>query len=120
MKVTAGQRDTLITFQAATKVQDPATGAYTSSWADLAVNPKEWAEVRDFLPSRGEKLAEGIDISRRPCRIRCLARSDINSALRVKIGGRVLQIVTEPAEIGDRREWIEFLAEERSTEGDAP
>lgn len=120
MKVTAGQRDTLITFQAPSRTQDSETGAYRSGWANLTSNPTEWAEVRDFLPSRGERVADGIDLSRRPCRIRCLARQDITSAMRVKIGERVLQIVTEPATIGDRREWIEFIAEESSTEGNAP
>ncbi|CDO37144.1 phage head closure protein [Novosphingobium sp. KN65.2] len=119
MKPAAGRRDTLITFQSRTGSQDSATGAYTYSWADLASNPTEWAEVQDMLPSRAERIADSVSIQRRPCRVRTLYRSDITSDMRITFEGRALQIVAGPAELG-RRDGLEMLCEEMTTEGDAP
>lgn len=117
MRPTAGRRDTLIIFQSATKVQEPVYGTtQTTTWTDTAT---EWAEVQDMLPSRAESMDDSIDMARRPCRIRCLYRSDIVPTMRVKIGTRILQIVSGPAELG-RRDGIEIVCEELTTTGDAP
>lgn len=89
--------------------------AYT--WAD--VTPSEWAEVQDVLPSRGESIADGINIAKRPARIRCNYRTDITSDMRVKFDGRTLKIVAGPAELG-RREGLEVVCEELSIEGVEP
>lgn len=120
MRPSSSARDTLITFQQRARVQDPTYGTWTDGeWADLPSNPQEMAEVRDILPSRSESVANGVSIQRRPCRVRCLYRDDITSDMRVLIGDRVLQIVAGPAEMG-RRDGLEMVCEEVSTEGEAP
>lgn len=119
MRPAAGVRDTLITFQTRAIVTDPDYGTTTEgAWSNLGT---EWAEVRDMLPSRGERIADGIDITRRPVRVRTLYRSDVTAAMRIAIDGRAgfYRIVTEPAELG-RRDGIEFVAERLSTAGDEP
>lgn len=117
MKIGASRRDTLITFRKRTATQSQATGARTYTWADLP--QKEWAEVHDILPSKGEQVAEGIDLSLRPCRIRCLYRADIKPDMRVAFDGRELEIVSGPVELG-RRDGLELIAQEISTKGAAP
>jgi SPP1 family predicted phage head-tail adaptor len=117
MRPEAGRRDTLITFMKRTSTQGEATGARTYSWS--AVAPQEWAEVHDILPSRGEQVSEGIDIARRPCRIRTLYRADINRTMRVTFDGRTLEIISGPVEMG-RRDGLEMMCQELSTQGEAP
>ena len=75
-----------------------------------------WAQVQDVLPSRGERVADGVTLSNRPARIRMRFRSEINSDMRIVIGSRILQIVAGPAMLG-RREWLELMAEEYSSAG---
>lgn len=116
MKVPAPKRDTLITFRERTGTQDSGTGAWTYEWADFA---DEWAEVQDILPSRAENLADNIDLSRRPCRVRTLYRADIASAMRVTFDGRTLEIISGPVELG-RRDGLEMICEELSTQGEKP
>lgn len=110
----AGRRDTLITIEQKSVTVDPVYGTQVVSWSTLGT---EWAEVQDMLPSRGESVADGINIQRRPCRVRTLYRSDVNSTMRITFEGRALQIVAGPAELG-RREGLEFICEEYSTEGE--
>lgn len=112
----AGMRDRRITILHSVEVQDPEYGTLSRSWVPYA---EAWAEVQDMLPSRAERVADGISLANRPCRIRMLYRDDITSDMRVKIGNRTLQIVAGPAELG-RREGIEIVAEELSTMGQQP
>lgn len=120
MQVHAGKRDTLITFQAASRSQESTYGTYENTWAD--VTPDEWAEVQDVLPSRSESVEEGLDITARRCRIRTLYRSDITPQHRVKIGSRVLQIVSGPVVLGTpgRPQGLEMMCTEYSSTGEAP
>lgn len=120
MQPRAGDRDTLITFQAAMITQPNPRGTQEKTWAD--VSPTEWAEVRDTLPSRAESVDPGIDMTRRPCRIRTLYRSDITPQHRVKIGSRVLEIVSGPVTLGSpaRPEGLEMMCIEYSTQGETP
>jgi SPP1 family predicted phage head-tail adaptor len=89
-----------------------------------------YAEVQDMLPSRGERLSEGMTMAVRPARIRVRYRDDITSDMRVLVGRtikdgngdlawethRVLQITGGPAELG-RRHWLEMVGENYSTAG---
>lgn len=117
MKPAAGKRDTLITFQERTATTDSNFGTKTYTWANLASNPTEWAEVQDILPSRSENVSDEISLQRRPCRIRTLFRDDIDSSMRITFEGRTVQIVGGPAELG-RRDGLEMVCEEYSTEGE--
>ena len=119
MKLSAGRLDRRITFQHRVGTTDPTYGTKTYTWEDIPVNPTVWAEVQDVLPSRAERLADGVNIARRPARVRTRWRDDVTGEMRVKVGERVMQIVAGPAELG-RREGLEMLCEELSTSGEAP
>lgn len=112
-----------VVIQRRTETQDPIYGTAIVTWADLATI---WAEVQDVLPSRAERVAEGIDIARRPARVRMLYRDDVTTDMRLKVLGRggnepdrLLQIIAGPAELGFR-ERIELMAEELSSGGQEP
>ena len=108
----AGSLDRRITFQSRGASKDPRLGTdRAGGWSDHAT---VWAQVRDVLPSRAERLDESINIARRPARIRLRYRSDITSDMRIIHGNRVMQIVAGPVEIG-RREGLELMAEEFSS-----
>ena len=111
----AGRLDRRVTFLTRTIGQDD-NGRPVVTW-DPHVTV--WAEVRDLSLTRGERIAEAINVANRPCRIRIRYRTDITIDMRVTVDGRELRLVTMPGEIG-RREGLEFVAEELTTEGEAP
>jgi head-tail adaptor len=79
------------------------------------------ASVVDALPSRGEKLADGINISTRPARVRMRFRTDLDASIRfvmTKPFPRVMQVIAGPAEVGVREE-VEFMVEDYSSAGNA-
>lgn len=88
-------------------------GAGSGSWALLA---EVWAEVRDVLPSRGERLEGGFNLAARPARVRIRYRDDVTPDMRFVMDGRVMQIVSGPAELG-RRDGLEFMVEEHRPAG---
>jgi head-tail adaptor len=88
-------------------------GAGSGSWQLVQDNVA--AEVEDMLPSRGERLADGINVMSRPARVRLRHRTDLNSSMRFVMGERVMQIVAGPAELG--RDGIEFVVEEYQPAG---
>ena len=92
---------------------DSFDGAGSGAWEPVVT---VWANVQDALPSRGERLADGINISSRPARIRIRFRTDITADMRIIYGDRVMQIVGPPAELG-RREGLEMMAVEESSPG---
>ena len=83
-------------------------GAGSGSWILVA---EVWANVRDMLPSRGERLADGVNVAARPSRVRIRFRDDVTSEMRFVLGERIMQIVSGPAELG-WREGLEFVVEE--------
>lgn len=101
---------------------DSFDGAGSGEWVEVK---EVWAEVQDALPSRAEKLADGINMSARPARVRIRARPGIVPSMRFallrKSGGittveRVMEIVAGPASIeGGAR--LEFMTEEYSPAG---
>lgn len=109
------------------RIQSPAPdgsfdGAGSDNWSTVA---EVWAEVQDMLPSRGERLADGINVATRPARVRIRYREDIKANMRVLVGRtvggtwqtlRTAQIITVPAAIGFR-EGLEFMVEDYSTAG---
>lgn len=95
------------------RLERPQTGAGFDSAGegDWALVAEIWASVVDALPSRGERLAEGINVSARPARVRIRYREDVGPEMRFVMGERVMQIVSGPAELG-WREGLEFMVEE--------
>lgn len=112
----AGTLDRRVTILTRTEAVDPVYGTKAVTWTPLAT---VWANVRDMIPSRGERLADGVEIANRPCRVRMRYRSDVTSAMRLEYQGRQLRIITQPAELG-RRDGLELIAEELTTEGQEP
>ena len=96
--------------------RDPKYGTEEARWGEFAC---VWAEVKDILPSRAERMAEQIQIARRPARIRIRYLAGITPDMRVIIAGRIHQIIAGPSMLG-RREAIELTVEELSSEGAAP
>ncbi|TCQ04108.1 head-tail adaptor protein [Sphingomonas sp. PP-CC-3A-396] len=91
------------------------TGAGSGTWELV---DEVWASVVDMLPSRGEKLAEGINVATRPARVRMRARDDITASMRFVMGSRIMQITAGPAVIR-QRSGIEFMVEDYSVAGNA-
>jgi head-tail adaptor len=88
-------------------------GAGSGSWE--LVQDDVAAEVEDMLPSRGERLATGINVTTRPARVRLRFRDDITSSMRFVVGDRIMQITAGPAKLG--RDAIEFMVEDYSAAG---
>lgn len=95
------------------------TGAGSGTWETVDTVR---ANVRDALPSRAESLADGINASRRPARVRMHRRADIRANMRFVIKpmragevDRIVQIVSGPADI--EAGGIEFMVEEYGTAG---
>lgn len=91
-----------------------ADGAGSGTWAN--VDTDVWAQVQDMLPSRGERLADGINVATRPARVRMRFRDDIDASMRFVMGTRIMQITAGPAELG-RREGLEFMVEDYTSAG---
>lgn len=89
------------------------TGAGSGEWELVA---EVWANVQDALPSRGERLADGINVAARPARVRIRFREEVTADMRLVMGQRIMQIVSGPAELGFR-EAIELMAEDYRAPG---
>lgn len=123
MPLTAKDLDRRITFQRPAVARDPDSNTPIGGddgWAPVAT---VWAQVLDNLPSRGEASGDGINVERRPARVRIRWRDDVDSAMRMILwkgdeGGeadRVMQIVAGPADIFGRHNFSELMAEEYSS-----
>lgn len=106
-----------------TRTQNVSDGSYSDAWATLAT---VWAEVQDMLPSRAERIADGVDVSRRPCRVRMYWRDDVTMQMQFRVLGRStgeadrdLRIIAGPAELGFR-DRMEFMAEQIAPGGQEP
>ena len=102
-------------------------GAGSGGWELVAT---VWAQIRDELPSKGERLQSGINLAERPARVRMRWRAGITPAMRIvhgaKVAGdaidytaaRIMQIVSSPAELG-RRDGLELMVVDYSVPGNA-
>jgi SPP1 family predicted phage head-tail adaptor len=112
----ASKLDTRIRIERKAVTADPQYGTEIVAWAEFAC---VWAEVKDILPSKAERLADSIQIARRPARIRIRYLAGLAADMRIIIDNRVHQIISGPATLG-RRDAMEIMVEEHSTEGVAP
>jgi head-tail adaptor len=126
--VKTGRFDTPVTILTRETTRDARYKTRTSV-AGWVPSVTVLAEVEDMLPSRGDRVAPEISLTRRPARIRMHWRDDVSQANRLRIGPppatgaadnrREMRIVSGPAELG-RRQVLELIAEELSTEGQEP
>jgi SPP1 family predicted phage head-tail adaptor len=112
----ASKLDTRIRIERKVVTRDLQYGTEKVAWAEFA---SVWAEVKDILPSRAERLADSIQIGRRPARIRIRYLAGLAADMRIIIDNRPHQIISGPATIG-RREAMEIIVEDLSSEGAAP
>lgn len=103
--------DMRITIEQKVVTQDPDYGTEIIAWTPLAV---VWANVLDELPSRAESVSQGLAVASNRTRIRFRYRNDVTSAMRIRLGSRVMQIIGGPSEIG-RREFSEVMCEAYSS-----
>lgn len=90
--------------------QEPVFGGDITGWLPLAT---AWMEVQDVPPSRSEAVKLGLTVAVNRTRVRYNYRTDVTSAMRIRISGpveRVLQIVAGPAELG-AKEYCEVMTE---------
>lgn len=118
-----GRMNREVQIRQRTRTQNPADGSYSDVWSTLAT---VWGEVEDMLPSRAERIADGVDIARRPAKVRLYYREDVTTEMRFKVLGRSpaeadrdMRIISGPAELGFR-DRVEFLAENLTSEGQEP
>jgi SPP1 family predicted phage head-tail adaptor len=111
----ASKLGTRIEIERKAVTNDPQYGTEQVTWEQFAC---VWAEVKDVLPSKAERLADSIQIGRRPARIRIRYLAGLAADMRVIIDNRVHQIISGPATLV-RREAMEFMVEEHSSEGTA-
>lgn len=90
--------------------KDPVYGSVTTTWTLKAVL---WCNIQDVLPSRSEKIKNGIAIGAKQSRLRIRYRTDLDSAMRVIIDGDTYQIISDFAEFGNK-EFSESLIEKYS------
>lgn len=112
----ASKLDTRIRIERKVVARDPQYGTEQIIWTEFAC---VWAEVKGILPSRAERLADSIQIGRRPARIRIRYLAGLSADMRIIINNRTHQIISGPATIG-RREAMEIMAQQLSSEGAAP
>ena len=101
------QLDRRITIEQRAIAKNATTGAPTTTWSLLAT---VWAERRPVMPSRSEAVAQGLEQARNQVRYRIRYRAGVDSTMRIRDAGEILEIVGGPAELG-RREYLEFMAE---------
>jgi SPP1 family predicted phage head-tail adaptor len=110
--IEAGKLDRRIRFERPVR-DDSFDGAGSGTWEEVIT---VWAQVQDVRPSRGERVADVVNLGSRPAKIVIRWRPGITADMRIVHGDRVMQIVSGPAELG-RREALEMMCEEYSTAG---
>lgn len=113
-QLTAGELPDFIRIERPV-ADDSLDGAGSGRWELV---DEVYAGVVDMLPSRGEKLAEGINVATRPARVRMRIRDDIDASMRFVMDDRIMQIIAGPAVIR-QRSGIEFMVEDFSSPGNA-
>lgn len=121
-RATASERDQLVRVERP-NADEAFDGAGSGDWVPVGL---EWVGIVDALPSRSERLAEGINVTARPARVRMRFRDGVTTAMRLVLlrwngtvwvaADRIMQIVSGPAVLG-RREGLEFMVEDYSPAG---
>lgn len=92
---------------------DPDYGSEEVTWKTYR---ETFASIQDVTGRMQESTVSDLRLLKRPCKIQMRYDPHIDATMRIVMidrNNRVLQIVTAPAEIGNR-DMIEFMAEEYS------
>lgn len=109
------QLDDRVTIMRPTQVNIPGYGMQPGPWVVVAARIP--AQVLDDLPSKAELDRAGLEVAKRPARLRLRYMRGLSSDMRVTLHGeadQVFEIVGGPAELG-RRRWIEMTLEAYSS-----
>lgn len=122
----SSKHDCQITVQQRSITQDPDDGTDIVGWVPLVaaagspvIGERWWAEVQDVMPSKAEAVRSGVANARQHTRVRMRYRSDIDATMRIIVHRDtdvVYQIIAGPAQIGGRKDRIEFVCEHYTTE----
>lgn len=96
-----------------TVTNDANFGSPVIAWV---THLEAWASITDIINKQQESTNNDLRLLKRPCIVQMYYNYTITSDMRVVIldrNDRMLQIVSSPAEVGDR-ELIQFFAEEYS------
>lgn len=97
--------------------QDPVYGGEVITWIPLAI---VYAARQDKTPGNDEEILEGaLETHQQKIRLRLRWRNDITAGMRIKIQHpieRTCEIIGGPAEIGGRKQWIEILCQDVSSD----
>ena len=91
--------------------QDATYGTEIITWVVVGV---AWCNVQDAVPSRDERIMQGLSVASVRTRVRLRYRSDIDTTMRIimlRPTEKIYQIIGGPAEIG-ARDGIEIMCEE--------
>jgi SPP1 family predicted phage head-tail adaptor len=97
--------------------QEGTYGTKTATWPELAT---VWAKIEEVMPPRGDRLDDNkLIVTVRQAKVRIRWRGDVSQDNRVEIDGNQMRIISGPAMAG-RRQWLDFMVEQLSTEGQQP
>lgn len=105
-----GIYDRRIRIERKSVTQDPDYGSEVVSWLK---HRDAWASVLDVTTKMQETTNSDLRQLKQPCRVTMHYDDSVDATMRIIMldrNNRILQIVSQPAEIG-RREAIEFMAE---------
>ena len=104
-----GKLDRFVTVQAKLVTQDPDYGSEIVTWV---LHKHAWASILDVTTKMQESTNSDLRQLKQPTRVQMRYDASIDVTMRLVVAdtGRILNIVSQPAEIG-RREAIEFMAE---------
>lgn len=121
LHIQPGELDRRITVKRKSTSQDATYGTEVVSWVTHCT---AWAQLVDQLPSKADSVDGAMALSTRPVRVRMRYVAGITSDMVFTLADRgtlrTYRLTTQPAEIGGRRAWLEFMAEELTTAGAAP
>lgn len=121
LHIQPGELDRRITVKRKSTSQDATYGTEVVSWVTHCT---AWAQLVDQLPSKADSVDGAMAMSTRPVRVRMRYVAGITSDMVFTLADRgtlrTYRLTTQPAEIGGRRAWLEFMAEELTTAGAAP
>jgi len=121
LHIQPGELDRRITLKRKSTTQDAIYGTEVVTWVTHCT---AWAQLLDQLPSKAESNTGALAVSTRPVRVRMRYADGITSDMVFTLADRgslrTYRLTTQPAEIGGRRAWLEFMAEELTTTGAAP
>lgn len=89
-------------------------GDYNAEVVDWVEHCSGWADVKDITTRMQESTRSDLRLMKRPCSVTMRYNNTISIDMRVVLlnrENRILQITSQPAEIGNR-EAIEFMCEE--------